>query len=165
MTDAPAVIEATFCGFRTVGGRKQLQLTFEVPIEHSAKVLHALGSPDAVDPSWVAIALLDKQLMKAQDATAPVSTKPDKRNWNELAPATQAGIRCSEIIFQQFLRERRPQAWRINERQGREPDEVAADVVRHECSVSSRADFANNPHAARRWDELNGEFEAWKLVA
>ena len=57
----PAAIKATFCNFKNVVGRKQLQLHFEIPIEQAGQVYEALGWPDAANPKWVAIALLNEE--------------------------------------------------------------------------------------------------------
>lgn len=57
MTDTPAVIQATFHNFKPVLGRKQLQLIFEVPIEHMQHVLAATGAPG--EANWFAIAKME----------------------------------------------------------------------------------------------------------
>lgn len=106
MTVAPAAFKATFSDWRTVKGRKQLQLIFEVPLEQQEQVLTMLGAPSPSDPAWCGIALLDKKALQgsSEPVSKPVPTK-DRRNWNELPPATQAGIRCAEPAFWKFLEE------------------------------------------------------------
>lgn len=53
-----AVVEATFCDWRTVRTRKTLQLIFEVEIEATENVLAVLGAPLPHKTTWVAIARL-----------------------------------------------------------------------------------------------------------
>ena len=55
----PRVIQADYSNWRTVAGRKVLQLVFEVPIEQTADVMEKLGVPMPGENKWCAIALLD----------------------------------------------------------------------------------------------------------
>lgn len=55
----PAAIRATFCNLKNIAGRKVVQVICEVPVEHAGKVYEAFGWPDASNPKWVAIAMLD----------------------------------------------------------------------------------------------------------
>ena len=79
-----------------------------------------------------------------------------KRDWRDLLPSQQAGIRCSEGSFTEFLRFERPDDW--NE----EPD--AARCVRLICGVESRADLNTNQKARVIWHQLNDQYEAWMRV-
>jgi hypothetical protein len=56
--EEPRVIQADYANWRTVAGRKVLQLTFEVPIEQTADVMNKLGVPMPGESKWCAIALL-----------------------------------------------------------------------------------------------------------
>jgi hypothetical protein len=165
---APAALPATFCGFRSVGSRKVVALTFEVPVEYSERALKMLGHPDAVNPKWFAIALLDeKAAAQVQGAVAPAlpkSTPPlvntrEKRNWNELPPATQAGIRCGEPAFHKFLYEANPPLWEEVSKTY-EPADAAAAVVRRICGVSSRSQLSAGEGLAA-WQKLNDRYEVW----
>jgi len=55
-----AAIKATFCNFKNIAGRKVVQIICEVPIEYAGQVYENLGWPDAANPKWVAIALLNE---------------------------------------------------------------------------------------------------------
>ncbi len=80
-----------------------------------------------------------------------------KRDWRDLQPSQQAGIRCQEPEFKAFLREQRSAEWK---------DTVFAadDTVRYICGVSSRRDL-NTSHKARViWHQLNDQYEAWMRV-
>lgn len=56
----PTAIKATFCNFRNIQTRKVVQIVCEVPIEQAGQVYESLGWPDASDPKWVAICLLNE---------------------------------------------------------------------------------------------------------
>lgn len=55
-----AIIRATFCNLKNIAGRKVVQIICEVPVEQAGQVYECLGWPDASDPKWVAIALLNE---------------------------------------------------------------------------------------------------------
>lgn len=59
MTDS--AILATFADWRTVKGRKVLQLIFEVPLEEQAKVLSHLGAPMPMAHIWCGIARVARE--------------------------------------------------------------------------------------------------------
>lgn len=70
---APAVIRATFSDYRTVKGRKVLQIVMEVPLEQQASVFGALGYPVPDRDIWCAIArLVDEKPIpiRSNDAAA-----------------------------------------------------------------------------------------------
>jgi hypothetical protein len=54
-----AAIRATFCNLKNIAGRKVVQVICEVPVEQAGQVYEALGWPDASNPKWVAIAMLN----------------------------------------------------------------------------------------------------------
>jgi hypothetical protein len=96
---------------------------------------------------------------KESSAKAPVSTpKPAgaKRDWRDVQPAAQAGIRCAEPTFRTFLAEE----YNINAR-----DEAkAAEAVRTICGVNSRVELGTK-HAARvLWHQLDSQYQAWKAM-
>jgi len=57
--DQPAAIKATYCNFKNIQGRKQIQLIFEIPSEQADEAFAALGWPNGAEPTWVAIAKLN----------------------------------------------------------------------------------------------------------
>lgn len=61
MTELPSAIQATFHNFKPVLGRKQIQLIFEVPMEHMQTVLQFLGPPSSDGANWFAIARLQHE--------------------------------------------------------------------------------------------------------
>jgi hypothetical protein len=78
-----------------------------------------------------------------------------KREWRDMQPAQQAGIRCAEPVFVTFLKENYPEDFRALEGN-------PAELVRFICGVSSRAKL-NTVQASRAiWHQLDEEFQAWK---
>jgi hypothetical protein len=133
-------VAATFSGFRMVAGRKVFQLLLEIPIEEANTALATLGGiPDPANPVWVAIAPL------TGPPKAPASEPDHRRRWEELPATQQAAIRCQEPAFQHFL--------------GVEDAEHAALAVRHLCQVKSRKELNQTIEAAKRWENLDDEFQ------
>lgn len=81
--------------------------------------------------------------------------KLGKRDWREIPPSQQAGIRCEEAIFAAFLRETYPSEWH------EAPN--AADCVRLICAVDSRAKLNDGPSRVI-WKQLDDQFVGWKAL-
>lgn len=140
-------------------------MIFEVPIAEFDAAYEVLGGlPNPAKEQWFAIAAIKEVASNppSPDARPEPKDKPAraKREWRDVSPAEQAGIRCSEAEFKAFLKEQRNQDWR----------EVGAssapvvDCVRLICGVESRADL-NTIHSARViWHQLNDQYEAWLRV-
>jgi hypothetical protein len=152
MTDKAACL-AMFVDFKTIKTRKCLHLIFEVPFEsdQANKALEALGGiPSPSDPPWVGIALL---------AAKPVSEPPRpverlKKRWGDLTPAQQAGIRCQEQEFEDFIRAKFMTAHASNGR-------TIPEFVREYCGVSSRGLIFKGSAAEQRWLLLESGYQAW----
>lgn len=75
------------------------------------------------------------------------------REWHEIGPAQQAGIRCTEFAFRKFL----------IEQVGFDPknqDDVAK-CVREICGIKSRRELATNKDALAIWRKLDDDFQLW----
>lgn len=94
----------------------------------------------------------------AADARPEPKDKPAraKREWRDMLPSQQAGIRCEEAAFTHFLREQWPDDWRETQ--------DTADCVRLVCGVESRADLNMNQKARVIWHQLDEQYQAWKLM-
>lgn len=170
MTDDRAAFRATIHGLRTVPSRKVIQLILECPIEQQAEIARI-----AEHGAWVAVARInpeqereampvERKRISGTTETPPRSDsnpKPvgaEKRPWNELAPAQQAGILCGEPAFWTFLNEKYDHML---------PDvrdaTRAAIVVREICGVTSRRDIATDTRARGAFYSLNEQYRAWKL--
>jgi hypothetical protein len=140
----PAAIRGTFADFRLIKSRKVAQLVVELPIEEADAALATLGGlPQPAAERWVALAALNVTSIKPQE----------KRRFEELKSAMQAGIRCGEPAFWRFL----------NEEFGREifDEQEAANFVRQRCGVSSRSALNLDPKAAAKWQELDARYMLW----
>lgn len=90
MSDA-AVFKGTIGALRTIGGRKVIAVTVEVPIEEQSTVAKI-----AEHGAWVAVARINAE-------EAPKPAQKEKRRWETLSVGEQAGIRCGERDFQRWL--------------------------------------------------------------
>jgi hypothetical protein len=148
MTDKAATL-ATFSDFRTVKGRKVCQLVFEVPIESANEALQALGGvPSPVDPVWCGIARVQPKATSGE----PRPVERLRKRWEDLTPAQQAGIRCQEQSFADFIADKFPEL-----SQGTDP----AVFVRGYCGVSSRGLIFKGSQAEQRWNLLESSYQAW----
>lgn len=91
-------------------------------------------------------------------ATSRQSPKPagTKRDWRDLPPAQQAGMRCDEPAFAAYLKEQRPDDWHEC------PDPV--DCVYLICGISSRAELGTNHTSLMIWHQLDTAYQAWKAL-
>jgi len=138
-----AAFQATVHGFRTVPSRGVISITIECPIEHHAEIARI-----AEHGAWVAVARLQEPGEKPAK---------DKRDWRELSPAQQAGIRCDEPSFAAFLKEQRPDDWH-------EATDDPAACVRLICGVTSRAYIEKDQRSRVIWKQLDDQFQAWKAL-
>jgi hypothetical protein len=145
MTDKAACL-GTFSDFRLIKSRKLCQIIVEIPIEQANAALQALGGiPDSANPPWVGIARVQP---KAASEPLKAVERP-RKTWAELTPAQQAGIRCQEQEFVEFLAEEFG-------------DEIGdpADYVRKYCGVESRSLIFKGSQAAQRWNLLESAYQA-----
>lgn len=145
MTDAAATL-ATFSDFRLVKGRKVAQLVFEIPIEQADAALNALGGlPQPAQETWCGIARVNHK-------AAPEPPK-ERRRWDELSYAEQAGIRCNEPQFQRFCLDLGYK--------GEANAETAANIVRTECYVNSRSELDTAPGSRGCWETMQLRYQEW----
>jgi hypothetical protein len=148
----PLAFRAAYSDWKLVKTRGVIQVVFEVPLADSNAAYDVLGGmPDAAREGWFAIAPLAKEVA----AIEPKQIK-DKREWRDLSPQQQAGMRCEEAPFATFLQQNHPDDWRET------PD--AADCVRLICGIESRSELASNHKARVIWHQLDDEYQAWRLI-
>lgn len=141
---APAAIRGTFSDFRLIKGRKCAQIICEIPIEEADAALSVLGGiPQPASERWIALAPLNITSIKPAQ---------EKRRYENLKSAMQAGIRCGEPAFWKFLTELGRLA---------QNEEQAANIVRDHCGVSSRSALNLDPKAAAKWQELDARYSNW----
>lgn len=140
MSNAPAAFEATYSDWKLVKSRKVVQIVLEVPMEKADLAYQVLGGmPDHAAEAWLAVAKLDKT--KVQETKQP-------RRWNELSVAEQAGIRCNEKAFLEFIRD----SFQYQVANASE----AAWWLRDRFSVESRKDIPRD-----KWEALDNEYQIW----
>ena len=157
----------TFSEVKILKTRSVLQIIVEVPIENADEALKALGGvPQPGTERWVGVALAPKErnAIKPKDEFAgypansiveadPKDLSKPKRPFNSLPLSQQAGIRCKDGQFHDFLciREDTPDI----------PEEQVPDLVRAICLISSRAQLDTNDICAQKWRKLEEEFQAY----
>ena len=136
-------IRATYSDLKLVKTRKVLQLIFEVPIEEADNALRVLGGmPRADAETWVAIAPITEEAA----TRAPTPADTNRKSWGETPLVQQAGIRCNDVEFQQWV--------------AASDTHDAIEAVRRICEVKSRTEFATDDGAAERWRNLDRDFLA-----
>jgi hypothetical protein len=76
-----------------------------------------------------------------------------KLDWRDVQPAAQAGIRCAEPRFRDYLAVEHG----INTKTAQE----AAEAVRNLCGVNSRAMLGVNHKARTLWHQLDSGYRDW----
>lgn len=158
MSNAKAAIFAgSYCDMKFVRSRSVAQVIIELPIERSAEFIAAFGAPSPGAEVPVALARIDPNAEKA----APEPRKPPaepaaKRRFAELSLAQQAGLRCADPEFQQFLTRREGGSDIVNNA------EMAAATVRELCHVESRSDIRAGDASGRLWKDLEAEFQDYR---
>ena len=153
----PAAFRATYSDLKLIKTRGVVQIVFELPLADFDAAYAVLGGlPDSSKETWFGIAPI-RTGAQPQPTQPPAGASRDKREWRDMQPAQQAGIRCGEPIFVAFLKETYPEDWRALE-------EDAPQLVRFLCGVSSRAQI-NTQHGARViWHQIDTQFQAWKAL-
>lgn len=177
----PRVIQADYSNWRTVAGRKVLQLVFEVPIEQTADVMAKLGVPMPGENKWCAIALLDiggcageKDAGKHENAPKPSSGSeaPEAQSGPTPTPITAHTAAAGTSLKE---RERRPFASLPLSQQAaircQDNDfklflhasnaKDAAAKVRGICQVASRSEIVEGDKTGDRWLNLEANFQTW----
>lgn len=137
--DIPAALQTSHIGSRWMAALVQIG-DDERPIPPTEK---EKSTPATNDPA----------------TSRPVSDKPragTKRDWNDLQPQQQAGMRCGEPSFVAFLKECRPDDW------AEATD--AAECVRLICGVHSRVELGTKQAARVIWHQLDTQYQAWKVM-
>jgi len=159
----PFAIRATFADMKIVKTRQVVQLILELPLSDFDAAYEVLGGlPNPAIERWFAIAPIKpmKEVMRTETIDArPEPENPParaKRDWRDLPPSQQAGMRCEEAAFVHFLREVRPDDWHETQ--------DTADCVRLICGVESRAELNSSQKARIIWHQLDEQYQAWKAV-
>ena len=159
----PTAFKATYSDWKLVKTRGVVQIVFEVPLAEADDAYELLcGMPIIAKERWFGIAAIkspeEKEATAKPRQSNPPSPHPDgaKRDWRDIPPAQQAGIRCEEPVFAAFLKETRKDDWHETQ--------DAADCVRLICGVGSRSELGTNQRARIIWHQLDSAFQAWKVM-
>jgi hypothetical protein len=154
---------AIYADWKLIKTRSVVQVVLELPVEQADAAYEVLGGmPVAAKERWFGVAAIrNPEASPGASVTQPgpvTQPRPDrvKRDWRDLPPSQQAGIRCEEPAFLTFLADERPDDLR--------EVEDAADCVRMICGVVSRSELNTNQKARVIWHQLNDQYEAWLKV-
>lgn len=129
-----SAVAGTFVKFDAVATRKVVRLTVEAPIEKADEILRQLGGfPDPANAQWVGI--------------APLESEPKANTLKGGKLAQSAGIMCGEKGFWQFSKT--------------SSAIEAADYLKRECRISSRAHLDHDDDAALIFREIKRSYDAW----
>lgn len=142
----PAAIMASLVDVRNIAAHKCVRLEVHVPVEQAAAVMAAFGWPTMTEPVPVALARME---MGAE--AEPAKPERPRQKWESLPLSQQAAMRCGEVPFQRFLRERRAVSAEM----------PPAEAVRLICGVTSRGDIGKTEHSGKAWRDLDGEYQYW----
>lgn len=161
MTEA-AAFRATYSDWKLIRTRKVVQIVLEVPVELAGEAYNVLGGmPNSGEEIWCAVARLDLTGKESAEKTQPAPKDETVRARKPVAAdkrlTQQAGICAGDPVFQEFLYEQN----NISSKD----EETTAMWIRGACGVESRAEIIPGTQAAKLWDEIYGEFLAWKLAA
>ena len=92
-------------------------------------------------------------LVEVNDDEQPKEQPKGKLDWRDVQPAAQAGIRCAEPRFRDYLAVEHG----INTKTAQE----AAEAVRNLCGVNSRAMLGVNHKARTLWHQLDSGYREW----
>lgn len=151
-----SAFKGSYADWKLIKTRGVVQVVVEIPLADADAAYAVLGGmPDPGHERWVAVAALQSAEAQPRQIESK-RTAGAKRDWKELQPQQQAGIRCGEPSFVAFLRERHTDSWRESE--------DAAECVRLICGVHSRVELGTNHKAHVMWKQLDDQYQAWKQV-
>ncbi len=146
-------IKATFSDFKLIKTRKVAQLILEVPIEQANAALAALGGvPQFDSEQWVGIAPISQEAASRGEVEVPPSKK-------EITLAQRAGMLCQDGLFQKFILQGVDKSVLEG---STNISESAANALRYECDVVSRADIKEGTSAGEAFSVLLTEYDAWR---
>lgn len=176
---------AEYVNLRPVPSRNVVQVILEVPMEKGDSIVKMLGMPNPGASKWVGVAMLQPNEAKkdvsagqglakvaepAEQAAAgvvieapPPAVPAERRSWHSMSYAQRAGIRCGEATFWKFLKKDYEPIWRARAVSGQNLThaEVAADVVRRVCGVTSRREIDTKPTAQENFNIIEQQYSLW----
>ena len=148
---------ATYSDMKLVKTRQVAQLIFEIPLAEFDAAYEVLGGmPNPSNERWFGIAAI-----KPEGRPVPRQEKqpqPDgaKRDWRDLPPAQQAGIRINEPAFGAYLKENHSDEWH----ETGDADACLKMILR----ITSKTEIKADPRREMLWRQLDDAYQAWKAV-
>lgn len=152
---ALAAIQGDFVDLRFVKGRKVIQIIIECPIEAGGAVVSAFGTPNPSITIPVVLARLNGTLREVEPEriAAPKTTRLTKGG----KLSREAAMLCQAGSFWKFMEE---------QAMGKaENADKAADLLKAECNIESRAELDHDADAAARYRQIKSSYDAWMLAA
>lgn len=160
-----SIVSGEFCTFRHIKTRKAFVIEVEFPEEQGQEVLRVLGMPIGGESKHVAVALLEKSVIRengitgqsANNAQSNSSEKPNSSEGEKLR--VRAVMLGKDTLFQGWVSEftRHPNLWFEGTEQG------VKSYIYHVCGIKSRSTLAHNETAQTKFKELLAKFDSWKL--
>lgn len=144
MSSNSGAVKGDYRTNKHIPSRSCYQLIIEVPEESFPEVCRTLGYPKTGENTYVAIALLNKDVTYTNPEGAKLRTR--------------AVLLCDDFQFQQYCAQS-PDFERIVN-----PNPHHAKLfIYHVCKIKSRAELATNLDAQNAFTELLSKYETWKL--
>jgi hypothetical protein len=96
---------------------------------------------------------VQKETAPATPGQIPPKSDRVKRDWRDLPPAQQAGIRINEATFAAYLREEHPDEWHETG--------DADSCLKLICRIESKRDLLTNHRACALWHQIDTYYGAW----
>lgn len=77
----------------------------------------------------------------------------ERKDWRDVQAAAQAGIRCADLNFRNYLQAEHGKT-------ASTPEE-AAEEIRKMCGIASRREFATNHKALALWHSIDSGYREW----
>jgi hypothetical protein len=146
-----AAFRACYADWKLIKTRGVVQVVMEIPLSDADAAYQVLGGmPDAAKEQWFGVAALKPLPVEEVKPALPAP----KRDWRDIQPAQQAGIRSSDPLFIAYLKEQRPDDWH-------EAADDPAACIRLICDVRSRVELGTDHKARVMWHSLDNAFQAW----
>jgi hypothetical protein len=155
-----AAMQADYCDLKIIKTRKVIQVVLEIPQEAGDAFIAAFGLPRSDKNVPVAIARLNTVSRPAATATTESAVTTDVIRPKGGKLAQRAGIVCGEAAFHKFMGLQYPRNdWGPLKKFD---EELTTIRVRELCGfIDSRAELDHNPDAARKFNNLMAEYNAW----
>jgi hypothetical protein len=153
-----AAFKASYADVKMIKTRQCVQIVFEIPVQDFDAAYEVLGGlPNPAAERWFGIAAIkDPAIVAKPEPVDQPRPARAKRDWRDIPPAQQAGIRRSDPIFAAFLKEQRASDWR--------EASDAVECVRLICGVQSCKELGSDHRARVIWHQLDEQFQAWAAL-